>query len=236
MFRKIIKKLNNFKFTATLVAIISSLAALYSLGSIFLYHFAGDIDPTSKGLNRFVGFANLPNGALLGMLLFLAAIVALFMSIYIAYSMAPFIKNNEKVSPRKGLLLAGTVSAVFQLILVIFMILLLAKGKPNTKVGIIITLPFGILLTIASALYIIPYLKCDFYMPEIVNKELTKEEKVTQFKKKNVGALICAGVLAIAFALVAILADILWLIFIFYGIAVLLVAYVINNKHKEAQL
>ena len=236
MFRKIIKKLNNFKFTATLVAIISSLAALYSLGSIFLYHFAGDIDPTSKGLNRFVGFANLPNGALLGMLLFLAAIVALFMSIYIAYSMVPFIKNNEKVSPRKGLLLAGTVSAVFQLILVIFMILLLAKGKPNTKVGIIITLPFGILLTIASALYIIPYLKCDFYMPEIVNKELTKEEKVAQFKKKNVAALICAGVLAIAFALVAILADVLWLIFIFYGIALLLVAYVINNKHKEAQL
>ena len=150
--------------------------------------------------------------------------------------MVPFIKNNEKVSPRKGLLLAGTVSAVFQLILVIFMILLLAKGKPNTKVGIIITLPFGILLTIASALYIIPYLKCDFYMPEIVNKELTKEEKVAQFKKKNVAALICAGVLAIAFALVAILADVLWLIFIFYGIALLLVAYVINNKHKEAQL
>lgn len=236
MFRKIIKKLNNFKFTATIVAIISSLAALYALGSLFLYHFAGDIDPTSKGLNRFVGFSNLPNGALLGMFLFLAAIISLFMSIYIAYSMIPFIKNNEKVTPRKGLLLAGTVSAAFQLVLVIFMILLLAKGKPNTKVGIIITLPFGILLTIASALYIIPYLKCDLYMPEIVNKEPTKEEKLASFKKKNNAALICAGVLAVAFALVAILTQVLWLMFIFYGFALLLILFVISNKHKESQL
>ena len=236
MFRKIIKKLNNFKFTATLVAIISSLAALYSLGSIFLYHFAGEIDPDSKGLNRFVGFSKLPNGAVLGMILFFAAIISLFISIYIAYSMVPFIKNSEKLSPRRGLLLAGTVGAGFQLVLVIFMILLLVKDTPLTKVGIILTLPFGILLTIATGLYIIPYLKCDFYMPEILNKEPTKEEKLASLKKKNYAALICACVLAVFFPLIAILTQVLWLILIFYGLVLLLILFVISNKHKESEL
>ena len=63
----------------------------------------------------------------------------------------------------------GFVAGVLEFGLVILMIALLAE-HPNTLVGIIITLPFGILSMIGSLLYIIPWLKCEFYMPEIVRK------------------------------------------------------------------
>ena len=167
MFTKIIKKLNNFKFTAMLIEIVSGVAALYSLGAILLYHFSGDLDKQSKGLIRNVGFSNVENGAYLGMVLFFAALLSLLISIFVCYSVIPFIKNKEKTSPRKGLLLAGFVSSIFELLLIVFMILLLVMGNPNTKIGIILTLPLGILSMIGCALYIIPFIKCDFYMPEI---------------------------------------------------------------------
>lgn len=172
MLAKIIKKLNNFKFTALLMEIVSGVAALYALASIFLYHFAGPLDPKSKNLVREVGFSNVEGGAYLGMILFFMAIITFFISVFVCYSLIPFVKNKEKTNPRKGLLLAGVVSAVFELVLIIFMILLLAKGVADgrgyIKVLIGVTLPFGVLSMIGSGLYIIPWLKCDFYMPQIV--------------------------------------------------------------------
>ena len=170
MLSKIIKKLNNFKFTAMLVAIISAVSALYALGAIFMYHFAGNLDPQSKGLIRFVGFNGVEGGAYLGMSLFFMALISFFIFVYIAYSLIPFIQNKEKNNPRKGLLLAGSIGGVFQLLLVVFMIILLALGNPNTKVIIIVTLPIGLLSAVAAGLFLIPWLKCDFYMPQIVQK------------------------------------------------------------------
>ena len=168
MLRRMIKKLNNFKFTALLVLIISGVAALYALGCLFMYHFAGPIDPEIQV--RRVGFTGIQGGQYLGMFLFFAAILTLFISIYVAYSTVPFVQNKEKTSPRKGLLLAGFVSSVFEFVLIIFMILLMAIGHPQTLVAIIITLPIGLLSMAGSCLYIIPWLKCDFYMPAIVQK------------------------------------------------------------------
>lgn len=168
MLRQMIKKLNNFKFTALLVLIISGVAALYALGCLFMYHFAGPIDPEIQV--RRVGFTGIQGGQYLGMFLFFAAILTLFTSIYVAYSMVPFVQNKEKTSPRKGLLLAGFVSSIFEFVLIIFMILLMVIGHPQTLVVIIVTLPLGLLSMIGSCLYIIPWLKCDFYMPAIVQK------------------------------------------------------------------
>ena len=166
MYRKLIKKLNNFRFTSILMAIISGVCALYALASLFLYHFAGELEPP-KYLIRFVGFSDVENGEYLGMILFFASIISLFISIFVVYSLIPFIKNNEKVSPKKGLLLGGFVAGIFELVLIVFMILLLAIGHPRTLALIIVSLPFGFASMVGCLLYIIPYLKCDFYMPEI---------------------------------------------------------------------
>ena len=55
MFRKIIKKLNNFKFTSLLAMIISSEAALYAIFSFAFFHYAGDLLENENYI-RAVGF------------------------------------------------------------------------------------------------------------------------------------------------------------------------------------
>ncbi len=168
MFRKIIKKLNNFKFTSLLAMCISAVTGLYAIFSFAFFHFAGDLLENENYI-RAVGFYNKPNGGLLSLLLFLFAFLSLILAIVVVYGSWPFVKNQEKMAPRKNNLMLGFVSGVLEFGLVILMIALLAE-HPNTLVGIIITLPFGILSMIGSLLYIIPWLKCEFYMPEIVRK------------------------------------------------------------------
>ena len=96
----------------------------------------------------------------------IVAVVAI--SIFVVYSMIPYILNKEKLTPKKGLLMAGFVSGVLEIGLFIFMMILAgSKEAPLTKAGIIAYIPLGIISTIGSLLYIIPFLKCEFYMPEI---------------------------------------------------------------------
>ena len=58
MLKNIIKKLNNFKFSALVMSIVALVGSVYSLTSFFLYHFAGDIMETGAtvDLMRKVGF------------------------------------------------------------------------------------------------------------------------------------------------------------------------------------
>ena len=174
MFRKLIRKLNNFKVTGIISAIISGVAAVYALISFFMFHFAGDLVP-GKPYARQVGFydrvnaAGDPIGGYLSFIVFLGFIVTLICGIVVAYSMKPFIQNKEKLVPRKGILLAGFIGGVFELVLVVMMIMLLGEA-PKTSVGIIISLPFGILSAIGQLCFLLPYLKCNFFMPEVIHK------------------------------------------------------------------
>ena len=165
MFIKIIKKLNNFKFTSLLAFCISAIAAVYAIFSFAFFHYAGDLLENENYI-RAVGFYYHENGGYLSMIVFISCFLSLILSIVVCYGSFPFIMNKEKMMPRKNNLMVGFVSGVLELILVIMMILLLGE-HPNTLVGIIVTLPFGILSTIGSLLYLIPWLKCEFYMPEI---------------------------------------------------------------------
>ena len=69
----------------------------------------------------------------------------------------------------------GKVYKAIKLALFIIMIVLLATNPPhkdpnayNTWVALLITsLPFGFLSIVGSGLYLVPFLKCNFYMPEI---------------------------------------------------------------------
>ncbi len=168
MFRKIIKKLNNFKFTSLLAMIISAVTAVYAVVSFILFHYAGDLLENESYI-RAVGFYEHENGGFLSLLVFLCAFLSLVLAIVVVYSSFPYFKNQEKMAPRKNNLLVGFISGVFELGLVILMIALIAE-QPKTMVGLIVSLPFGILSAIGSLLYIFPWLKCEFYMPEIVRK------------------------------------------------------------------
>lgn len=147
---------------------ISAVSGLYAIFSFAFFHYAGDLLENENYI-RAVGFYDKPNGGFLSLLVFLCAFLSLILSIVVVYGSWPFVKNQEKMAPRKNNLMLGFVAGVLEFGLVILMIALLAE-HPNTLVGIIVTLPFGILSMIGSLLYIIPWLKCEFYMPEIVRK------------------------------------------------------------------
>lgn len=170
MFRKLIKKLNNFKTTALVAACISAVAVVYGLFSFFMFHYAGDLLPGERYI-REVGFYYNEAGGVLSFIVYLGFIMSVICGIVVAYSMVPFIQNKEKMMPRKGVLLVGFIGGVFELLLVIMMIMLLLEpDAPKTSVGIIVSLPFGILSAIGQLLFLFPYLKCNFFMPEVNKK------------------------------------------------------------------
>lgn len=161
--KKLIKKLNNFQFTAKVGFVITALCALYCLAGLFMYNFAGEWD----GFVRHVGFYDIENGPYYGMVLFFASILGLIISVYVAYSLVKFIPNKERMLPRKGLLLGAFFGGLFQLLLIGMLIFLCIKDTPKTSAWIYITLNFGLVMAILEMLLIVPFFKCEFYMPEI---------------------------------------------------------------------
>lgn len=173
MFRKVIKKLNNLKFTALIAAIISGVSGVYGLASFFLYHFAGDRYYRRGNLfYRFTGFFEKP---FVGMALFFMALFTIVFAIFVICTSLPFIKNKEKLLPKKTFLMAGFIGAFFELALIILMFVLLAQEPQHEKIEVyntwrallITSLPFGILSVVGEFLFIFPFLSCDFYLPEI---------------------------------------------------------------------
>ena len=163
MFRKIIKKFNNFKTTAIFTFIFSALTALYGIGVFLCYNFAGDI---VNGY-RDVGFDESQTGKLMGMILFLLAFVTVVIGILVAYNMIPAMLNKEKITPKKGFLGASFAGAFFELGLFVMSILLILLDTPKTTVFIIASIPLFVITFLASIFEFILMLSCDFYMPEI---------------------------------------------------------------------
>lgn len=166
MLRRIVKKLNNFKLTATLVAIFSVLTALYCVGAFVCYNFAGDVINNV----RVVGFSGMGDhgnlGKILGMVLFLSVLITVVMSIVVAYQLFPAVKNKDKVVPKRGFLFVQFVASFFEICVIVLMVILYTK-EPNTKDYILYSLPLGGLTVIVSWLELIPFYMCDFYMPPV---------------------------------------------------------------------
>lgn len=175
--KKIIKKLNNYRFTAAIVSIVSLIAGIVSLGLLFIYYYAGDTPKTNKK-PRVPSFAALGvDGRIMGMVFFLACILVIILSIAIIYLLIPALKNKEKVSPKKSPLILAVVNGGFQVVVLVFSILAIVLETPNTLALYILTIPFTALTLIANFLVLIPLLKCVFYMPSIKLAEVNKEAK-----------------------------------------------------------
>lgn len=171
--KKIIKKLNNYRLTATIVSAVSLIAAVVSLGLLFVYYFAGDISKKTK--SRMPSFFNLgQDGRIMGMIFFLACIFVIIISILVIYNLLPAIKNKEKITPRKSPLIIAVVNGVFQVIVLVFSILAITLETPNTLVWYVISLPLTGLTAIANFLCLVPFFKCVFYMPAINKVEEKK--------------------------------------------------------------
>lgn len=166
MFRKIIKKFNNFKTTATFTFIFSVLTAIYGLAVFLCYNFAGDM----VGKYRDVGFDESQTGKLMGMFLFLFAVLTVIVAIVVAYNLIPAILNKEKVNPKKIFLGVSFGGAFAETGLFIMSILLIVLDNPKSTGFVIATMPIYLITVLASIFEFVLMLKCDFYMPEIKRK------------------------------------------------------------------
>ena len=181
--KAVAKKLNNFRLTSIILASVSLVAGIISLGLLFIYYFAGDVSTQTQ--SRQPSFTSLgASGRILGMVFFLFAIFVIILSIVIIYNVLPNIQNKEKVSPSKAPLVMGIVNGGLELVVLVFAILAITIDKhvPNTLALYIVAIPFVALTAIANILCIFPLVKCVFYQPSIGSKLCPKKQAEAEAK------------------------------------------------------
>lgn len=186
-YKAAIKKLNNFRLTAVILSAVNLVAGIVALGLTFCFYFAGDVweagsksrVPSFMGLdidfntNEMIGVG----GRFMGMVFFLACIVVIGLSIAVIYNSLPSIKNKEKVTPKRSILMFAFVNGCFQVVVFVFSILAIALESPNTIAGYIVSLPLTFISMAANLLAIVPFLKCIFYQPAVGSKLIQKKAK-----------------------------------------------------------
>lgn len=181
--KNLVKLFNNFRTTSFIVSGIAILSVLVSLGLIIAYSFAGPFDDDIALQNT--AFIDRP---IAGMIFFLSSIISIIAGIVVVYLSFKPIMNTDLFVPKRGSLIATLVGGFFQLITSIFTIILIATtvgpNSPNYenleviagRPAFIILLVFSILVVIASAIIILPFVSCNFYMPPIRKKIAKKAE------------------------------------------------------------
>lgn len=178
--KPIIKKLNNFKFTALLALIGGGVALLLTILLFILYSRSGINPETGEVIPAFFGgkTAVAPKGNpslyIVGMIFFLFCIVSAILCIVIIYLSLPFVFPKDKMNPNKAIPWLVVSEGALNLGLIIMVIFLLIVESSRMQVGFIIYIVLGSLFLIYSLLFILPGLKCRFYMPSLLDDEKDK--------------------------------------------------------------
>ena len=174
--KKIIKKLNNFRLTSIILCGVSLLAGIISLGMLFIYYFAGDISDAT--MSRQPSFTSLgASGRIMGMVFFLFCIFVIIAAIVIIYNLLPYVRNKEKLTPKKSPFIVAIVNGALQVVVLVFSILAIILEKPNTLGWYVATIPFNVITIVANFLCFIPLFKCVFYQPAIGSHLIEKKAK-----------------------------------------------------------
>lgn len=162
-YKKVISKFNNYRTTSIVASVIAIVAILAAVGTLIFYEFAGYYD---EEINmQITAFAERP---IHGMVMFLSCLIVIISGIVTVYVSFPAIVNNDVVQTKRSRLIASFVASFFQLVVAVFIIILVTSDEEiSTTSGFIAMLVFVILDAIAGALLLVPYLKCNFYMPPI---------------------------------------------------------------------
>lgn len=169
--KPIVKKLNNFKFTALLAAIGGVVSCLLIVLLFVCYSRSGTDPETGEVITAFVGTGSRRSINNVGMVFFLFCVVSLIAGIVIVYLSLPFIFPKEKLNPKKSIPWVLVGNAALHFALIIMVIFLLATEKSRMTAGFVCYIIFGSLFLIYSLLFIIPALKCNFFMPALVGKD-----------------------------------------------------------------
>lgn len=160
-YKKVIAFFNNYRKTSIVLSGVAVVSAI--VGILYLIFYA-----LSGGTKDDAVITAFHDRAILGMVFFLFSLFVIGISAYLVYAQFPAILNKEKIQIRKSPLILSVVNAAFQLVIAVFVIILLTSEQSKVAGGFIAVLVFNILSMIASALFIIPFLKCEFYMPAII--------------------------------------------------------------------
>jgi len=173
--KPIVKKLNNFKFTALLCAIGGAVSVILTI-LLFVFYARSGLDGNGNVTIAFnyVKGVNSPSIYIVGMIYFLICIVSLIVGIVIVALSFPFIFPKDKMTPKKSLPWLMVANGAIHFALIIMVIYLITSEFSRMKVGYIIYIIVGALLLIYSLLFILPGLKCRFYMPQLNNPEENK--------------------------------------------------------------
>ena len=148
--KQFLKKFKDFKLTAYIEAITGAVAVIAALLIMILYQTNQTrLNPDGSPI-LIPGF---PGEPIMGMIFFLAGLLAIIMSIVAVYSSLPFIfKKDEKLTPNKAIPFFGAVAGGFALIEIIFTFLMAFKEGSRHTVGLII---FAIVLLLAAAVQLL---------------------------------------------------------------------------------
>ena len=167
--KKLIKKLNNYRVTALAVGITAAFVALLTIGLVLIYYFANGLSNTTG--HQIPSFSTIKQtGRILQMVFFIFAIIVLALSLGTAYLLVPAILNKGKVVPSKTPLFMAAVTGVLQIVLLVFSILAITLETPKVAACgalYIVTIPLNIISLVANIFYLVPAIKCEFYMPEV---------------------------------------------------------------------
>jgi len=107
------------------------------------------------------------NNILLGMFLFLAAVVSLVMSAIVAYQSIPYVFPKDKLNVRKSLPWCAFAGGVSQIVCAIFSILVLAIDTTVIAWAWVILAVVLILLGVVNILFAIPAARRELWMPKL---------------------------------------------------------------------
>lgn len=173
--KNLLNKLNNYRLTSVIISGVSLLTGIISLGLLFIYYFAGDVNAKGRRQPSFVSLGS--SGRIMGMIFFLFCLFVLILSIVVIYLSLPNVLNKEKVSPKKAPLVIAVVNGGLEVVVLIFSILAIVLETPNTLALYIVTIPFTLLTCVANILCIVPFLKGSFYQPAVGTKLFLKKQK-----------------------------------------------------------
>lgn len=168
--KELLKKLNNFRLSSLIMAIVGVFGSLIGVGLLFAFSFSHVAREAGMRKSSMTTIAFWDN-RVAGMVFFIAALVAIILGIVVAYLAMAYILPKQKLEPKRSfgwILLAENVVLVIDLVLIFVLLNTEETVIPAVWaiLAALIVLSFGF-----SALWVYPNLKCRYYTPEIAKKK-----------------------------------------------------------------
>ncbi len=174
--KELIKKLNNFRLSASLISIGAVVEIIVAVLYLALYQTNG-ITTDVDGAESITTALYATDVKAFGMVYFIAAFVLIIVGVTLIYKAVPFIFPKSKETPIRSLGWLFLAESVLLLLMTIISIAFISKEVSRHTVGYVLLIVVALLANIYSGLWIYPTLRCRFYCPEVVKKDEVKQNK-----------------------------------------------------------